>query len=522
MATSFKSVVLLALLAALWCSEVHADKKTVCTITVNSSDEKEIFRQRLPKDKFQFVELVERGRPDWLASACQKGVQCDVLVISGHFAGTNFFSEALDTQEFLPVDELERVSCSDSCPGLFSRLKEVYLFGCNTLNGEAIESDAAGIARAVDHPSRSRADSDRQPRVADARHGETSRDRMRRIFSDVPVIYGFSSKAPVGQTAAGMLGRYFQTAAASEIGSGRISSRLLGQFAATSMHAASGMRDSDPQAGYRDEVCRFFDQRLAPAQKLDFIHQILLRNAAEVRTFFDRIEKFSTSVSPEDRQAPAFVAKLDQIGSDGVARDRYLALVRGTERPAIRARMVRLAGALGWLSPEDQQSELVRVVTDVLAGNAMGSAEVELVPEVLRQHEGALERVALVADLLDPLGKFDRRDLAELLQAAQRFLQALEIHHRDFARGGPNHLVPGGDFGSHVVLRFPRSSKQMGGQAIQLSDQIVAPGYAEAFRDLIPGARLETIPEAGHHPELEQPEGVVERIGRFMREDVPS
>ena len=48
-----------------------AEKKTVCTITVNSSDEKEMFRQNLPKDKYRFVELVEKGRPDWLASSCR-------------------------------------------------------------------------------------------------------------------------------------------------------------------------------------------------------------------------------------------------------------------------------------------------------------------------------------------------------------------------------------------------------------------------------------------------------------------
>jgi hypothetical protein len=38
--------------------------QTVCTITVNSSDEKETFRRHLPSAKYQFVELVERGRPD--------------------------------------------------------------------------------------------------------------------------------------------------------------------------------------------------------------------------------------------------------------------------------------------------------------------------------------------------------------------------------------------------------------------------------------------------------------------------
>ncbi len=50
------------------------------------------------------------------------------------------------------------------------------------------------------------------------------------------------------------------------------------------------------------------------------------------------------------------------------------------------------------------------------------------------------------------------------------------------------------------------------------SDRIVMPGYADAYRRLMPGSRLEIIPEAGHHPELEQPEAFVERVVRFMRE----
>src|SRR3954468_4542328 len=122
-------------LAAASAFNARAEKSTVCTITVNSPDEKEMFRRSLPEDQFDFVELVEHGRPDWLASACRQKVQCDVLVISGHFdAGTEFYSDRPGTREFLPVEEMERVSCSDSCPSLFSQLKEVYLFGCNTLN----------------------------------------------------------------------------------------------------------------------------------------------------------------------------------------------------------------------------------------------------------------------------------------------------------------------------------------------------------------------------------------------------
>ena len=111
---------LIALLAALWALEAHAGKSTVCTVTVNSPNEKETLRRVLPEDKFQFVELVERGRPDWLASACRQNLRCDVLVISGHFdGGTEFYSDRLDARESLPVAEMERASCSASCSGLF-------------------------------------------------------------------------------------------------------------------------------------------------------------------------------------------------------------------------------------------------------------------------------------------------------------------------------------------------------------------------------------------------------------------
>ena len=109
--------ILLALAGLAWPDDAVAEQKTVCSITVNSPDEQAMFRRSLPAEKFQFVELVEHGRPDWLASACRRQIRCDVLVISGHFDGANvFFSDRTEESEFLPVAEMERVSCSDSCP----------------------------------------------------------------------------------------------------------------------------------------------------------------------------------------------------------------------------------------------------------------------------------------------------------------------------------------------------------------------------------------------------------------------
>lgn len=48
------------------------------------------------------------------------------------------------------------------------------------------------------------------------------------------------------------------------------------------------------------------------------------------------------------------------------------------------------------------------------------------------------------------------------------------------------------------------------------SDGIVKPSYGRAYSELIPGARFEIIAEAGHHPEIEQPEVFVDRVVAFL------
>jgi hypothetical protein len=364
----------------VWAHDAHADRKTVCTITVNSSDEKEAFQRNLPPDKFQFVELVERGRPDWLASACQQGIRCDVLVISGHYDGRDeFYSDREGAVEFLPVEEMERAACSHSCSGLFAQLKEVYLFGCNTLNPEALKRASAEIERSLVHSGYSRADAGLLSRALSARHGESSRDRMRLIFRDVPVVYGFSAKAPLGPVAASMLSGYFRSGGGSETGSGHASPRLLGHFASTSLTVASGLNDSDALAAFRRDVCEFSDAGLSPAQKLGFVHRLMGRDMAEVRLFLDRIEKYVASVSDTERQTPEVTQAVAAIAGDRDARIRYLEFARDADQPAVRARMIKLASQLGWLSEEDERTEFVRLINDMLAKNTVSPADVDLV-----------------------------------------------------------------------------------------------------------------------------------------------
>ena len=48
------------------------------------------------------------------------------------------------------------------------------------------------------------------------------------------------------------------------------------------------------------------------------------------------------------------------------------------------------------------------------------------------------------------------------------------------------------------------------------SDGVVSPDYGRAYAGLIPGARFQLIPSAGHHPEIEQPEAFTDRVARFL------
>ena len=365
-----------------------AQQQTVCTITVNSADEKEAFQRYLPAAKYKFVELVERGRPDWLASACRAAISCDVLIISGHYDGGNeFFSDRLETNEFLPVDEMERVSCSDSCPGLFSRLKEVHLFGCNTLNSEAQSSASAEVVRSLVREGHSLREAERQLRLLNAGHGESSRDRMRQVFKDVPVIYGFSSVAPLGPIAASTLNGYFRANGAREIGQGRTSSRLLAQFAPFAMTATQGLTDQDPQAAVRRDVCQFADDRSSDAKKLAFVHQLLQRRMAETRIHLDRIQRHAKALDDPVRRTAEVGQALADIAGDHAARARFLAFARDADLPAVRARMLKLARDLGWLSATEQLQELALMLGALQARSVLGITEVDLICTLNREHD---------------------------------------------------------------------------------------------------------------------------------------
>ncbi len=173
----------------------------VCSMTLNSSDERDTFIRHLEgKRGFKFVELYqpELFGDQWLDAACASGVECDVLLISGHAIAGDFLG-AGDGRPSLPIAKLETLGCSQNCNGIMKNPVETFLFGCNTLPDKMPDERGPEIyhTRLREHGLGHTASA----RAVSSRYGEwgaSIETRYRQAFSQVLHIYGFDSVAPTG------------------------------------------------------------------------------------------------------------------------------------------------------------------------------------------------------------------------------------------------------------------------------------------------------------------------------------
>ena len=187
-------------------------------------------RCEVPVRRTRRARIVPTGWPRPASSASR----CDVLVISGHYGGGNeFFSDALEAREFLPVAELERVSCSGFLP-------EPVLAAEGGLPLRLQHAESGGATQRI-------AGDRAQPRArrALARGGRAARAivecgaRREQPRQDAAGVQGRSGdlRLFVGRRRwvrrlPPRSSRYFQATGAGEVGNGRASSRLLGQLRA--------------------------------------------------------------------------------------------------------------------------------------------------------------------------------------------------------------------------------------------------------------------------------------------------
>lgn len=190
---------------------VFAAPKNICTVTLNSNEEAELFKKHLNPADWNFIELTQNALNDqdnqWLQKSCEKKIKCDVLVVSGHFGGTFFGKSPFR----LSVDDLEAASCDANCSGIIHEPKEVFLFGCNTLaSKDKDRRTPQEYMRVLLEDGFSQAQASQIVSFRYSGFGDSFKTKMTQIFAKTPRIYGFSSIGPSGKTVEPYLNKYLQ------------------------------------------------------------------------------------------------------------------------------------------------------------------------------------------------------------------------------------------------------------------------------------------------------------------------
>ncbi|AHI04585.1 hypothetical protein BDW_00375 [Bdellovibrio bacteriovorus W] len=237
---------------------VLSAQPTICTITINSAEEREVLKE-LYGNSANIHELVPEGNrdPHWLQKACQSQVQCDSLLISGHFGGV-FFGEGHSTT--LDLREIEKRSCDNSCPGIFSKPKDVFLMGCNTLSTKT--PDKRSTEEYVEVLLQNGFPRDLAERVAFARYsnyGMSIGQLFASAFPNAERLHGFTSTSPLGKVAGPQLKRALSKTSATQFFQTGPDTKALSQvFTGLGFRIVEPRKEIDPT--YRQLSCGSLSQ----------------------------------------------------------------------------------------------------------------------------------------------------------------------------------------------------------------------------------------------------------------------
>lgn len=250
----------------------QAAPKRICTMTLNSVEEREVFKSLYGSKDVEITELVPENKdPSWLAQACKSGIECDVLLVSGHFGGV-FFGEGVSTT--LDLKELERLSCENSCPGILSKPKDVFLMGCNTLATKV--PDKRSIEEYVEVLIKNGFPRDLAERVAFSRYSEYGMS-ISQIFSsafqNVERLHGFASTSPLGKYSGPLMRQALKgTNAATLFSQGPDLNKFKQTFAGVGYRIVNPAQDMDKN--YRNLTCKALSQNTEQNQEaIKFLSQ---------------------------------------------------------------------------------------------------------------------------------------------------------------------------------------------------------------------------------------------------------
>ena len=345
-------------------------KPTVCSMTLNSKDEREVFKSHL-KESFNFVELVNPNNEDWLKNACDSQIQCDILVISGHFGGSFF-----GTSGRLSVETLENSSCQKSCAGVFQSLKEVFLFGCNTMAGKDPDSRTMQeYANMLYNEHRdvysTRLMAEEMAAYRYSPLGSQTQDRMKRIFKNSR-IYGFYSLSPSGKNISPRLNNYFQSIPNYEAHLKTFPTEEENTFWSKAMkgqyiRSANGAKDSE------NPICTLFSSQPI-YKKLAWISKIF--SGPNILSYVPNINEYLSSLEKKfgpnwDHWPKDAVSYMEHLQFHKEAKSKIGSFLKAPIKGllAVQFKILGLGLKLGWYKASEKKAIKRRLLGDLFLRN---------------------------------------------------------------------------------------------------------------------------------------------------------
>jgi hypothetical protein len=382
----------LALVLPVEAATSGSKRLQACFVSFNEPDEVDVFRSHLDLERFELVDirplargqsLAGSGTPgaSWILDACVPEVRCDLVVISGEFAG-HFFGSGGS----LSLQAMEEASCQARCAGLFHHPREVFLLACNTLATKDQDSRTpeSYLRVLLDHGF----DRALAERVVELRYGPLGpsfRESLRRIFAGVPHIYGFFSVAPRGEYSAPMLERYLRATpdyvAALARETGR-NPRLRASFAGTSLTETTGLSPAEAGANDRDHICALYDESRPLGERLRIAYGLVLR--PDALRFIPTLQVF-LSRHPSESFGTVERSVFLEIHAADRTRDAVLELVHALDVSALQLELAHFAALVGWLERAELHALAAAGATHLLRRPLTGEA-IDVMCEIVK-HE---------------------------------------------------------------------------------------------------------------------------------------
>ena len=361
---AMKSILFLVL--SFW-SFVVVAKYQVCSITINSADEIEVFKKHLGTKDFEFTELVPlsvESRPNnvhWFTDACNKEYQCDILVISGHFGGL-FFGE--NHNYILPVDIMEKQSCSNSCPGLLSNVKEVFLFGCYTLANK--QSRQRTPQQHLDvllshHYARDMAEI--MVAAIYLPFGLSFQSQMQLVFPEQSSIYGFTELSPLGKYLRRPLNNYFQEIKKYYGGYKSYldqkkpegENSLIYSTIGGAVSEVKGIGPDNNQFPQFQKMCRLYENNVDKIQGMQIINELM--DSGDGPKTYLAIKHFMSEQKPFTGQS---LSILNKIKNNSTFKTDFHVLYDqiGNSLPYVKIQFLNFLNFFNWVSEPSYEEEL--------------------------------------------------------------------------------------------------------------------------------------------------------------------